>query len=170
MAKSSSSRALAVQPTFAWMRQRLSRIIAFGFGSGLMKPAPGTWGTLAAWLLWQPISMIGSPIAIGVFLLAAFGVGVWACDRVGRELGSPDYGGMVWDEFVAFWAVLWLIPDTVMAQAFGFLLFRLFDILKPPPIAWFDRRFKNGLGVMWDDIVAMFYAVLVFSVFHWLFN
>lgn len=169
MAKT-SSRALAIQPTFAWMRLRLSRIIAFGFGSGLVRRAPGTWGTLAAWALWQPLSAVISPALMGVFLLAAFGLGVWACDRVGRELGAPDYGGMVWDEFVAFWAVLWLIPDTVTAQAFGFLLFRLFDILKPPPIAWFDRRFKSGLGVMWDDIVAMFYTLLVFAVFSWLFG
>lgn len=166
----SSSRVLAVQPTLGWMSLRLSRIIAFGFGSGLIKPAPGTWGTLLAWLLWQPISTIESPMVISVFLLAAFGLGVWACDRVGRELGVPDYGGMVWDEFVAFWCVLWVIPDTVMAQAFGFVLFRLFDIYKPPPISYFDRHMKNGLGVMWDDIIAMFYAVLVFALFNRLFE
>lgn len=166
----SSTKNLLVQPTFGWMRLKLSRLIAFGFGSGLIRPAPGTWGTLLAWLLWQPVSMITSPAAMVLFLLFAFGLGVWACDRVGRELGVSDYSGMVWDEVVAFWIVLWLIPDTVVAQAFGFLLFRLFDILKPPPISYFDRRFKNGMGVMWDDVVAAFYAVLVFALFARLFG
>ncbi|GAA4329518.1 phosphatidylglycerophosphatase A [Pigmentiphaga soli] len=150
--------------TFNWMVRRLSRLVAFGFGSGLIRPAPGTWGTLLAWLLWQPLSAAVPPAAVGVGLAAAFALGAWACGRVGRELGVADHGGMVWDEMVAFWLVLWLIPGGTASQAVGFLLFRLFDILKPPPIGYFDRRYKNGFGVMWDDIVAAFYAVLVFAL------
>ncbi len=152
------------------MSKRLSRVVALGFGSGLIRQAPGTWGTLLAWALWMPLSAVLPTAYILPFLLAAFALGVWACARVGRELGVADYGGMVWDEMVAFWAVLWLIPETAVAQAFGFLLFRLFDILKPPPISYFDRRFKNGLGVMWDDVVAAFYAVLVFALYTRLFT
>ena len=156
-----------VSPSFAWMRARLSRIIAFGLGSGLIRPAPGTWGTLLAWALWYPLSaVLATPLHQAVFLAAAFGVGVWACHRTGQDLGVPDHGGMVWDEMVAFWTVLWLIPDSTLSQAFGFLLFRLFDILKPPPIGHFDRRMKNGLGVMWDDMIAAFYALLV-SALYW---
>ncbi|MDX3904798.1 MAG: phosphatidylglycerophosphatase A [Pigmentiphaga sp.] len=148
------------------MRARLSRVIAFGLGSGLVRPAPGTWGTLLAWVLWLPIvRVLEAPVHQGIFLLAAFALGVWACDRAGRDLGVPDHGGMVWDEMVAFWIVLWLIPGSTVAQAFGFLLFRLFDILKPPPIAHFDRRLKNGLGVMWDDLIAAFYTLLVFALY-----
>lgn len=165
----SSSRALAVAPTFPWMRQRLSRLIAFGFGAGLLKPAPGTWGTLFAWLTWPLVAWLDSPGLIAMFLIGAFALGAWACDRVGAELGVQDYGGLVWDEIVAFWLVLWLIPDSVLAQAFGFLLFRLFDIIKPAPIRQVDRRFKHGLGVMLDDLLAAFYAVLVFAILHWLF-
>ena len=71
---------------------------------------------------------------------------------------------MVWDEMVAFWLVLWFTPDTLWAQAIAFGLFRLFDIVKPPPIRYFDARLKNGFGVMWDDIVAALYALLVLAV------
>ena len=154
-----------VRPDFAWMRQRAARIVAFGFGSGLLRPAPGTWGTLLAWLLWQPLAaLLPSPLHQAIVIAFAFAVGVWACDRAGRDLGVADHGGMVWDEIVAFWAVLWVVPDALAAQACGFVLFRLFDIAKPPPIAYFDRRMKHGLGVMWDDVVAAFYTVLVFAV------
>nr|WP_246013029.1 phosphatidylglycerophosphatase A [Pigmentiphaga humi] len=148
------------------MRARLSRTIAFGLGSGLIRPAPGTWGTLLAWVLWQPLTLLlATPAYQALFLLAAFALGIWACDRAGRDLGMPDHGGMVWDEMVAFWTVLWLIPGSAVAQAFGFLLFRLFDILKPPPIGHFDRKLKNGLGVMWDDMIAAFYTLLVFALY-----
>jgi phosphatidylglycerophosphatase A len=71
---------------------------------------------------------------------------------------------MVWDEIVAFWLVLWLTPDNLIAQAVAFAVFRFFDILKPPPIHFFDSHFKNGFGVMWDDIVAAVYSLLVIAV------
>ncbi|VCU69400.1 Phosphatidylglycerophosphatase A [Pigmentiphaga humi] len=166
MTDASSSAALPAAPSFGWMRARLSRTIAFGLGSGLIRPAPGTWGTLLAWVLWQPLTLLlATPAYQALFLLAAFALGIWACDRAGRDLGMPDHGGMVWDEMVAFWTVLWLIPGSAVAQAFGFLLFRLFDILKPPPIGHFDRKLKNGLGVMWDDMIAAFYTLLVFALY-----
>jgi phosphatidylglycerophosphatase A len=152
------------------MLRRFSHIIAFGFGSGLIRPAPGTWGTLLAWVLWKPLTNGAPAPYIGAFLVLAFILGAWACQRTGRDLGVADHGGMVWDEMVAFWCVLWLIPESLMAQAFGFALFRLFDIFKPQPIKYFDRRFKNGFGVMWDDIVAAFYTVLVFALTMRFFN
>ena len=77
---------------------------------------------------------------------------------------------MVWDEIVAFWIVLLLVPATLMTQAFAFVVFRMFDIVKPAPIAWFDRRFKNGFGVMWDDLIAAFYTLLVFALWTALFG
>lgn len=158
--KSSSTR----NPTAAWVFQNLWRIIAFGFGSGLLRPAPGTWGTLFAWLIWVVALQGLSDVTLAVGLLLAFMLGCVACDRTGRALGVSDHGGMVWDEMVAFWLVLWLVPDSLVAQAVAFVLFRLFDILKPQPIRYFDARIKGGFGVMWDDIVAAAYCLLVMAV------
>jgi len=142
-----------------------ARVIAFGFGSGLMRPAPGTWGTLAAWPLWWLASLAQlSDTVIGVVLLLAFALGCWACQRAGDDLGVSDHGGMVWDEMVAFWLVLWLTPANLFAQTLAFGLFRLFDIVKPVPIRQCDARFKNGFGVMLDDLLAAGYTLLMLAV------
>lgn len=151
-------------PNFKWVFRSFPRIVAFGFGSGLIRPGPGTWGTLLGWLLWVLAVSRLPDLYVAVTLLAAFVLGCWACQRVGKEMGKPDHGGMVWDEIVAFWLVLWLTPDLFWAQFLAFLVFRLFDIIKPPPIHYFDRRLKNGFGVMWDDIVAAAYSLLVLAV------
>lgn len=164
---SSRSRAQAnvqVRPTFSWVYQKLSRVFAFGFGSGLLRPAPGTWGTLAGWLVWALILSRLSDVPMAIILALAFVLGCWMCHRVGRELGQPDHSGMVWDEMVAIWLVLWLSPPSIIAQAWAFVLFRVFDIVKPAPIRFFDRRFPNGFGVMWDDIVAAGYSLLVMAI------
>lgn len=162
----------AIRPTWRWMTQRFSRIIAFGFGAGLLRPAPGTWGTLAAWWIWAAFEMRDWPAwLVGACLLGAFALGCWACENSGRALGVADHGGMVWDEMVAFWLVLWLVPAGLLSQALAFLLFRCFDILKPPPIRHFDRRLKGGFGVMFDDLLAAFYTVLAFALllrFGWI--
>ncbi|MFC3337748.1 phosphatidylglycerophosphatase A family protein [Paracandidimonas soli] len=152
-----------VRPTLAWMWRSPWRILAFGFGSGLIRPAPGTWGTLFGWLLWQPLSLLPD-VAVLCVLLAGFVLGCAACQATGKELGRPDDSGMVWDEITAFWLVLWLVPGGILAQALAFAVFRMFDIIKPPPIRFFDRRLKNGFGVMWDDIVAAGYSLLVMAV------
>jgi phosphatidylglycerophosphatase A len=96
-------------------------------------------------------------------LAALFAIGVWACNVTGRALGRPDYGGMVWDEVVAFLLVLFFTPVHGYWQAFAFLLFRLFDIVKPPPIRYYERRFKGGFGAMFDDLIAAFYALLALA-------
>lgn len=88
----------------------------------------------------------------------------WPADRPAGNFGVSDHVGMVWDEIVAFWLVLWLVPQTVAAQALAFVLFRVFDIAKPPPIKYFDARIKGGFGVMWDDIVAAAYTLLVMAI------
>jgi len=97
-------------------------------------------------------------------IAAFFVVGVWACGRTGRDLGVADHGGMNWDEVVAFLAVLVLTPPALLWQAAAFLLFRFFDVAKPPPIRQIDRAMKGGFGVMLDDVVAAFYTVLVLAV------
>ena len=155
---------LVVRPSAAWVFSNLWRIIAFGGGSGLLRPAPGTWGTLFGWLLWG-LFLQGRPdTVIIIVLLAGFVLGCLACERAGRALGVVDHGGMVFDEIIAFWLVLWLTPASLAAQAVAFVLFRFFDILKPQPIRYFDRHLHNGFGVMWDDIVAAAYSLLVMAV------
>ncbi|TEA78228.1 phosphatidylglycerophosphatase A family protein [Allopusillimonas ginsengisoli] len=161
----SSSRPGSVpEPSAAWVFRSFPRIVAFGLGSGLLRPAPGTWGTLCGWLLWVALVSRLPDAGIGVVLLLAFALGCWACHRTGREMGMPDHGGMVWDEIVAFWLVLWLTPAAFLPQLVAFIVFRLFDIFKPPPVRFCDRRFKSGFGVMLDDILAAAYSLLVIAL------
>jgi phosphatidylglycerophosphatase A len=103
----------------------------------------------------------------GIALL--FLLGVWACAVTGRHLGVADHGAMVWDEFVAFLLVLAVVPRELAWQAGAFVLFRLLDIAKPPPIRWFERRFHGGFGVMIDDLLAAGYALLCLSLFKRIF-
>ncbi len=127
--------------------------LAFGLGSGLARRAPGTFGTLAAIPPYLLLAQL-SPAAYGLAVLAAFGLGVWLCETVARDLGVHDHGGIVWDEFVGYWITMFLVPlrwEWVLA---GFALFRLLDIWKPWPIRWFDRRVGGGFGIMLDDVLA----------------
>ena len=149
------------RPTFDFMKPRLSRWIALGFGSGLSGTAPGTVGTIFAWvsyaLLHAVVGDAGMLVACGLGML----VGLWAVGRTGRDLGVPDHSAIVWDEVIAFWLVLLLVPATFASQLIAFLLFRAFDILKPPPIRQVDRLWKTPAGVMADDLLAGAYTVLV---------
>ena len=135
-----ASRPSSFEPTAGWVFRSAPRLIAFGFGSGLLRPAPGTWGTALGWLLWVSLLSRLSDATIGVGLVAAFALGCWCCHRTGREMGRADHGGMVWDEMVAMWLVLWLAPQSLAFQLLGFVVFRLFDIIKPPPIHFFDSH------------------------------
>jgi phosphatidylglycerophosphatase A len=158
------------RPNFSFVASHPAHFIAFGFGSGLAPIAPGTAGTLAALPLYWLIKPFFGDFEFLVLLGAAFVLGVWACERTGRDLGVADYGGMVWDEIVAFWLVLLLIPGGWLWQAVGFVLFRLFDIVKPPPIDYFDATLKGGLGVMFDDAVAAFYVLLLIALWRFAFH
>jgi phosphatidylglycerophosphatase A len=160
----SASDGTSFTPTPKWVFSSFPRIVSFGLGSGLLRPGPGTWGTLLGWVLWAALLSRLSDGLVAAVLLAAFALGWWACGQVGRDMGRADYGGMVWDEIVAFWLVLWLTPPDFWAQALAFVIFRFFDIMKPAPISYFDARFKNGFGVMWDDIVAAAYSLLLIAV------
>ena len=120
-------------------------------------------GTLAAvplYLLLRPLS--GS--AYLAVLLAMLLFGIWLCDSVSRDLGVHDHGGIVWDEWVGFLLTLWLAPPGWGWLLAGFVLFRLFDILKPWPIGWLDRRLSGGLGIMLDDLVAGFFGFIVIQL------
>ena len=153
-----------MRPTARLMMSHPAHFISLGFGSGLSPWAPGTMGTLLAWALYP---LIRTPLSEFVFLalLASFFLaGVLAAERTGRALGVPDHGGIVWDEMVAIWLVLLFTPAGLLWQVVAVVLFRFFDIAKPPPVRWADRSFKGGFGVMFDDIVAAGYTLLVLAV------
>lgn len=155
---------LVLRPSWRFVASHPAHFIAFGFGAGLAPVAPGTWGTLLALPLYWLVEPQLEARAFLLLLAVLFGAGIWACEVTGRALGASDHGGMVWDETVAFLLVLFFVPATLPWQAGAFLLFRLFDIVKPPPIRTCERTFRNGFGVMLDDLVAAFYTLLVFAV------
>ncbi len=154
---------LVQRPSWPFLLSRPAHLIAFGFGAGLVPVAPGTWGTLVALPVYWLVSPRLEPAEFLLMLVVLFALGVWACDATGRALGVADHGGMVWDETVAFLLVLFFTPAALHWQALAFLIFRLFDILKPPPIRYYDRTLKNGFGVMFDDLIAAFYTLLVLA-------
>jgi phosphatidylglycerophosphatase A len=146
------------------MWRQPAHIIALGAGAGLAPAAPGTVGTLLAFPLYWLLAAFSTSTMALALLGAAFLLGIWACGATGRALGVADHGAMVWDEIVAFAVVLVFTPSGWEWQLGAFLLFRFFDIVKPPPIRYFDRRLKNGFGVMFDDLLAAGYTLLVLAV------
>jgi phosphatidylglycerophosphatase A len=167
----------ATVPSFAFLRRHPAHWIALGFGSGLAPRAPGTVGTLWAWALYLILDrwLVPGPIAWAGVLVASFWVGWWACTRTAQHLAVADPGAIVWDEVLAFWLVLWIwMPAGFWAQALAFVLFRFFDAVKPPPVGWADRRYKlqpgqaigwrQGFGILFDDLVAAFCTLLVLSL------
>jgi phosphatidylglycerophosphatase A len=152
------------RPNAAFVASHPAHIIAFGFGAGLAPFAPGTAGTLLAWPIGGFLVNYYSPAVVLAAVAVSFVVGVWACELTGRHLGVPDHGAMVWDEVVAFLLVLAILPQSLAWQAAGFVLFRFFDILKPPPIRWFERRYHGGFGVMFDDLLAAGYTLLCLAI------
>ncbi len=170
----------SAKPTVKWMLGSASRTIAFGFGSGLSPIAPGTAGTLWAWASF----LIGSYFLTTANWLWIIGAGIllgcWVCGQVSEELGKKDFGGIVWDEIVAFWLILVLtMPMTIWMQALAFGVFRFFDAAKPGPIGLIDHHFKHleennnqahsnikqtlwrGFGIIADDLAAAFLTYLV---------
>ena len=135
---------------------------AFGFGSGLAPWAPGTVGTLAA----VPIALALKalpPMAFWAVLVISFLAGIRFCDVTARRLGRHDPGSIVWDEMVAYWLTVAFVPLHWTWLLAAFLLFRLFDIVKPWPIKQVERRLGGGLGIMADDVIAAVYAMLVLA-------
>ena len=155
---------LLPSPSWRLMMSHPAHQLSFGFGSGLIRPAPGTWGTLFAWFVFVVLDSWLGDVGWAIVIASTFILGAAAANRTCRALGRPDHGAIVIDEIVAFWLVLWLLPGGVITQAVAFLGFRFFDILKPPPIRAVDQRFKNGVGVMLDDLAAAGLALLAFAV------
>ena len=171
-----------VKPNFKWVFQNASRTIAFGFGSGLSPVAPGTAGTLWAWAAFLVGEYFFSTEDFLWIIGGGILLGCWICGQVSEELGKKDFGGIVWDEIVAFWLILiFIMPTSIWMQAIAFALFRFFDAMKPGPIGIIDRHFKNtasdsaqrstylqiiwrGFGIVIDDLVAAFCTLLVMAL------
>lgn len=155
-------------PLAAGQRKRLmshpAGWIATAFGAGLSPKAPGTAGSLVALLPWWFLLRDLSPGIYLAVLIAGFVLGVWACEVSDRRLGMHDQGALVWDEVIGMWITLFAAPAQWWWMVIGFALFRLFDIWKPWPVSWADRRVHGGLGVMLDDVVASLYALVVLQL------
>jgi phosphatidylglycerophosphatase A len=157
---------MIIRPDSRFMLSHPAHFVALGFGTGLAPVAPGTVGTLLAFPLYSLLALQMGALALFGVILLLFAVGVWACERTGRAMGIADHSGMVWDEVVAMMLILLIVPAGVSWWIAAFFLFRFFDVVKPPPIRHFDRTLKGGFGVMFDDILAAFYTLLVLAVFQ----
>ncbi len=155
-----------LQPTCKLLLAHPAHFFALGFGSGLAKKAPGTFGTAVGlplyWLI-DGYTLTTQLTLIGLLFL----VGIYFCDKTGKALGVSDHGGIVWDEIVAIMLVLTFTPNQWQWWLIAFLLFRLFDIWKPFPIRQCDAKVKGGLGVMLDDLLAAIYAILSLKALAW---
>ena len=137
-----------------WAFGTFPGLISTFFGVGLLRPAPGTWGSLAAMLVFGLLSPYVGREAWFVLTALLFVLGAWACERAGRTVGVMDHGGFV----VAVWAIALALPSGWGWWFAAFAVFRLFDIVKIWPASWIDHRLKTGFGVMLDDLFAALYA------------
>lgn len=158
--------AVPVVPSVRLLRDP-GHCLALGFGSGLARRAPGTWGSvvgiaLAAGLLSMP------GVLYGGLVLGSFVLGVWLCARTARTLGSHDHGAIVFDEIVGVLLTVSFCSSGWIGLAVGFCAFRIFDIVKPWPIRWVDRHVQGGLGIMLDDVLAAVFAALSLEIFEYL--
>jgi phosphatidylglycerophosphatase A len=174
--------------SWRFMFKHPAHVIALGFGSGLSSIAPGTVGTLWAWITFTLIdSRIQlyqySDVIWALVLVISLLAGWWACTATAKRLKISDPGCIVWDEIIAFWWVLWWLgPSSFTAQLSAFVLFRFFDAAKLGPVAWADKLFKlpsssdkqslftsgwaQGFGIIWDDLVAAFCTLLIIAIYR----
>ena len=144
---------LSNKPSFAQLLRNPVQLFAFGFGSGLSPKAPGTAGTVVAVPLYFLIAQLSLPIYSTVVLIAAV-VGIYLCGKTADDMQVHDHGSIVWDEVAGMFITFLFVPITAPSLLAGFVLFRIFDILKPWPIGPIDKRLHGGTGIMLDDIVA----------------
>jgi len=138
------------------------QFLALGFGSGLAPKAPGTFGTLAAipvFLLLIMLMPTPLPYAIAVIIMGL--AGIYICGKTADDVGVHDHPAIVWDEFVGFFITMFMVPVSWQSILVGFLLFRVFDILKPWPISFIDKKMTGGAGIMFDDVLAGIFALAI---------
>ena len=153
-------------PALGFLFSHPAHLVACGFGSGLSPFAPGTVGTLFAWATFYLFRPWMSDPQLLVFFIACFIVGVAAVHKTGADLGVVDHGSIVWDEIVPFWLVLLFSPAGWLWQTAAFLLFRIFDIVKPPPARRL-QRLPGGLGIVIDDVFASLYSLAANHLVWW---
>ncbi|WP_273384465.1 phosphatidylglycerophosphatase A [Actinobacillus porcinus] len=136
--------------------------LAVGLGSGLIRPAPGTWGSLAGLIIGVLLLPIMGNISFVILTALSFALGCYLCQKTADDMGVHDHGSIVWDEFVGVWICLLFVPEINWYWSFiAFVVFRFFDILKPYPIKIFDEKLENGFGIMIDDVLAAIYGAIV---------
>lgn len=151
-----------ITPTWRWLCKHPICWLGFGFGTGLAPKAPGTFGTLPAIPLAAGWLMLDLPLWLNIaFAIILFLVGIPICDVTEKLLQRQDYGGIVWDEIAAMMLILFSIPISGVWWLVAFVLFRIFDALKPWPIRWFDARVHGGFGIMLDDLIAAIFSLII---------
>ncbi|RJG51550.1 phosphatidylglycerophosphatase A family protein [Motilimonas pumila] len=143
-----------------------AHFLAVGLGSGLAPKAPGTFGTAAAIPLYLALAYLPLSLYLAVVIISGV-VGVWLCHKTSQDMGVHDHKAIVWDEFVGFWITMIAAPAGWMWILLGFILFRIFDVLKPWPISWLDKHLHGGLGIMLDDVLAGLAAFGCIQLLAW---
>lgn len=152
-------------PDSVW--QNPLHFIAFGFGSGAMPVAPGTFGTLMS----IPFYLVMQPLSHAVYLAILFMIilaSAWICHIVSKDIGIHDHQGMCLDEMPGYFVTMYAAPPGLIWIIIGFLLFRFFDICKPQPIAYIDKNIPGGIGMVLDDVVAGIYSCIILHVIYWI--
>jgi len=140
-------------PSFKQLLSNPVQMLAFGFGSGLSKKAPGTVGTLVAIPFYYCLIQFFNHFYLPVLVLVIIS-GIWICGKAANDIGVHDHGGIVWDEIAGYLLTMYWVSFSWQNVILGFILFRLFDIAKPWPINWLDSKVKGGFGIMVDDLLA----------------
>jgi phosphatidylglycerophosphatase A len=137
--------------------------LSLGFGSGLSPKMPGTMGTVIGVAIYLLMPTLDWKIYLGI-VLASFLIGVFLCGYTAKALNVHDHPGIVWDEIVGYFITMFMVPKQWMWVLLGFVLFRIFDILKPWPISIADKRLKGGFGIMLDDVIAGLFALFIIQI------
>ena len=137
--------------------------LAYGFGSGLMPVMPGTFGTLVGIGFLYVLSSL-DPLSYAAVVLVGGLLGIFICEKTAKNLGKKDPGSIVWDEIIGFLFTMFMVPKEWIWILIGFILFRTFDILKPWPISFIDRRIGGGLGIMLDDVIAALFSLAIIQI------
>ena len=138
------------------------QFLALGFGSGLAPKAPGTFGTLAAIPVFLLLTMLmPTPLPYAIAVMVMGFAGIYICGKTADNVGVHDHPAIVWDEFVGFFITMFMVPVSWQSVLVGFLLFRVFDILKPWPISFIDKKMTGGAGIMFDDILAGIFSLVI---------